>query len=110
LGKIPSPKILIEAMGEVKPHLICIVPLILEKIYRKQIKPSLEKGVVKLAMRVPLLDTQVYASVCNRLTESFGGGVTQGIAGGGTPHKSRSSSTRSNSASRSVTASLNAHR
>ena len=42
LGKIPSPKILIEAMGEVKPHLICIVPLILEKIYRKQIKPSLE--------------------------------------------------------------------
>ena len=82
LGKIPSPKILIEAMGEVKPHLICIVPLILEKIYRKQIKPSLEKGVVKLAMRVPLLDTQVYASVCNRLTESFGGEFTQVIAGG----------------------------
>lgn len=58
-------------MGEVKPHLICIVPLILEKIYRKQIKPSLEKGVVKLAMRVPLLDTQVYASVCNRADGVF---------------------------------------
>ena len=82
LGKIPSPKILIEAMKEVKPHLICIVPLILEKIYRKQIKPKLDKSMLKLAVRIPLIDSTIYTSICNKLTESFGGIFTQMIVGG----------------------------
>ena len=82
LGKIPSPKILIEAMQEVKPNLICIVPLILEKIYRKQIKPMLDKSMLKLAVRIPLIDSTIYASICNKLTESFGGEFTQMIVGG----------------------------
>ena len=44
LGKIPSPKILLEAMGVVRPTVICCVPMILEKVYRKQVMPMLEKG------------------------------------------------------------------
>ena len=44
LGKIPTPKILIEAMQVVRPTVICCVPMILEKVYRKQVLPLLEKG------------------------------------------------------------------
>ena len=33
LGKMPSPKILIEALSNVRPHVILAVPLILDKIY-----------------------------------------------------------------------------
>jgi len=38
IGKIPSPKILLTAFAEVKPNVIFLVPLIIEKIYKKQIR------------------------------------------------------------------------
>ena len=50
LGKIPAAKILLEAMAVVKPTIICCVPMILEKIYRKQVLPMLEKGPMSIAM------------------------------------------------------------
>ncbi len=82
LGKIPAPKILIEAMHEVKPHLICCVPLIMEKIYRKQIKPALEKGAVRWALKLPLLDSKIHASIRKNLIAAFGGNFSQIIIGG----------------------------
>lgn len=82
LGKIPTPKILIEALSEVKPHLVCCVPMILEKIYRKQIKPQLEKGVVRLAMKLPFLDVKIRTAIRSKLIESFGGDFSQIIVGG----------------------------
>jgi len=82
LGKIPSPKILLEAAAEVKPHVVCCVPLILEKIYRKQIVPILGKSILKMAMKIPLLDTRVYSSICRKLMDAFGGAMDQIIIGG----------------------------
>ena len=82
LGKIPSPKILIEAMQEVRPTVVCCVPLILEKIYRKQVQPMLEKGPLSIAMKVPLLNTAIYASIRAKLMSAFGGNVMIFIVGG----------------------------
>ncbi len=82
LGKIPSPKILIEAMQEVQPTVICCVPLILEKVYRKQIIPLLEKGPMSIAVKIPLLNTAIYATIKKKLLESFGGRVSIFIVGG----------------------------
>lgn len=82
LGKMPSPKILIEAAKDVRPTLICCVPLILEKIYKKQIRPSLEKGEVRMALNLPLLDSKIHAAIREQLTESFGGCFDHIIIGG----------------------------
>ena len=82
LGKIPSPKILIEAMQEVKPTVVCCVPLILEKIYRKQVLPMLEKGPLSIAMKIPLLNTAIYSSIRSKLMSAFGGNVMIFIVGG----------------------------
>lgn len=82
LGKIPSPKVLLEAMAEVRPHLICCVPLILEKVCRKQIFPMLGKGVIRLALRLPLIDTKIYSTIRNKLLDAFGGEVGQFVVGG----------------------------
>lgn len=82
LGKIPAPKLLIAAMAEVKPSVIFTVPLILEKIYKKQILPMLEKQVTKLALKVPLLDAGIYSIIRKKLMDSFGGEFTQMIIGG----------------------------
>lgn len=82
LGKMPTPKILVGAMAEVKPHVICCVPLVLEKIYRKQVAPMLEQGALKYALRIPLLDTAIYSVIRNKLLSAFGGEVHLFIVGG----------------------------
>ena len=82
LGKIPSPKILLKALEEVKPNLIICVPLILEKIYRKQILPMLNKRALKWAVNRPLLDSQIYAQIRKKLVDAFGGRFEQVIIGG----------------------------
>ena len=82
LGKIPSPKILLKALEEVKPNLIICVPLILEKIYRKQILPMLNKRPLKWALKVPLLDSRIYGQVRKKLVDAFGGRFEQVIVGG----------------------------
>ena len=82
LGKIPSPKILIEAMQVVRPTVICCVPLILEKIYRKQVLPLLEKGPMSIAVKIPLLNSAIYSAIRKKLMDSFGGEVVIFIVGG----------------------------
>ena len=82
LGRIPSPKILIEAMKITRPNIVCTVPLILEKVYRKSILPMLEKGPMSIAMRIPLINTAIYSTIRTRLIEQFGGCVEIFIVGG----------------------------
>lgn len=82
LGKIPSPKILLEAMAKVRPHVIFTVPLVIEKIYRKQITPFLNNSLARFALRVPVLDAGLYALIRGRLMEAFGGEFSEIIIGG----------------------------
>ena len=82
LGKIPSPKILVAAMNEVKPDLIICVPLVLEKIYRKMIQPMLAKNVMRWALAIPYVDTKIYSQIRNKLIAAFGGNFSQVIVGG----------------------------
>ncbi len=82
LGKVPSPKILLKAFEEVKPNLILMVPLILEKIYKKMILPQLSKRTLRLAMNIPLLDTRIYAQIRKRLVDALGGRFREVIVGG----------------------------
>ena len=82
LGRIPSPKILLEAMAVVKPTVICCVPMILEKVYRKQVLPMLEKGPMSIAMKIPLLNSAIYSVIRKKLMDAFGGNVSLFIVGG----------------------------
>lgn len=82
LGKIPSPKILLKAMEDVKPTIIFSVPLVIEKIYTKQIRPMLETRGMKWALSIPLLDSQFLSQINKKLTNAFGGQFSQIIVGG----------------------------
>ena len=87
LGKMPTPKVLVEAMKKVQPSLICSVPLILEKVYRKQIAPMLEKGPLSIAMKVPLVNEVVRMKIKEKLLASFGGNLEMFIVGGAPMNK-----------------------
>lgn len=82
LGKIPTPKILLQAFADVKPNLIITVPLILEKIYKKMILPQLSKRAMKFALSIPLLDNRIYGQICKKLTDALGGRFCEVIVGG----------------------------
>lgn len=82
LGKAPTPKILLKAFQDVKPNLILTVPLILEKIYKKMILPQISKPSVKLALRVPILNRQIYSKIRRKLIDALGGNFCEVIVGG----------------------------
>lgn len=82
LGRIPSPKILVKALGEIKPNLVICVPLILEKIYSKMIVPMISRGMLRWALAVPFLDNRIYAQIRKKLIEAFGGEFEEIIVGG----------------------------
>lgn len=82
LTKIPSPKVLLKAMEEVKPTAIFTVPLIIEKIYKNNILPKLNKTSMRLITNIPILSGRVYAEIRNTLVKTFGGEFCQMVIGG----------------------------
>ena len=82
LGRIPSPKVLLQAFAEVKPTCVLTVPLILEKIYKSKIVPQISKPPVSWVMRVPFLDEVVLTKLRQALLDAFGGCVNEIIIGG----------------------------
>ncbi|MBR0336383.1 MAG: AMP-binding protein, partial [Alistipes sp.] len=87
LGRIPAPKILLAAIQKVQPEVICAVPVLLEKIYRKQIIPLLEKGPLSIAMKLPLVNEVVFAQIKKKLLDSFGGNLRIFVLGGAPVNK-----------------------
>jgi long-chain acyl-CoA synthetase len=82
LGQIPSPRILIQALGEIRPRLILSVPLLIEKIYKNRLKPELDKTAIKTLTKVPGLNKVIYKKVRQKLIEVFGGNFIEIVIGG----------------------------
>jgi long-chain acyl-CoA synthetase len=82
IGKVPSPKILLNAFAEIKPNVVFLVPLIVEKIYKKQIQPLLAKPSMRWVLSIPFLDQPVLAQIRKKLIDAFGGEFSQIIVGG----------------------------
>ena len=82
LSRVPSPKIIMQALAEVRPTIVVAVPLIIEKIYKSKVKPVLEKEGIKFLMKVPGLNQVVLNKVRTELINAFGGEFYEVIIGG----------------------------
>ena len=82
LSRIPSPKIIMQALAEVKPYIVVAVPLVIEKIYKSKVKPVLEKEGIKVLMRLPVLNKVVMNKIRTELVNAFGGEFYEVIIGG----------------------------
>ncbi len=82
LTKTPSPKIILQAFQEIKPRLVLAVPLIIEKIYKKQILPIINRPAMKILINVPLLNKKIYQKINTKLSEAFGGNFLEVVIGG----------------------------
>ena len=82
LGSIPSPNILLKALDEVKPNLILMVPLIIEKIYLKKLLPTVSKPLISNLLKIPVISSLIKSKIRNNLTKAFGGNFYELIIGG----------------------------
>ena len=82
LGRVPSPKVLLEAFAQVRPQLVITVPLVIEKIVRGKVFPILKKPVVKFLTSIPGIRQLIYARIRKQLVSALGGNLHQLILGG----------------------------
>lgn len=82
LNKIPSPAVITKVFGAVRPHLILSVPLIIEKIYKKRILPTIEKPVIKILLKLPFVSDLILKKIKEKLTDTFGGRFFEIVIGG----------------------------
>ena len=82
LTRMPSPKIILQAFAEVKPSLVIAVPLIIEKIIKKNVLPKLETPTMKFLLHVPLVSDKIKEKVREQLMNAFGGAFYEIVVGG----------------------------
>jgi long-chain acyl-CoA synthetase len=82
LTKTPSPQILIQAFKEIRPRLILSVPLVVEKIYKKQLLPVISKPHMKILLAIPGINKILFKKIREKLTETFGGRFHELVVGG----------------------------
>ena len=82
LGKTPAPSLLLKAMKDVKPYMICTVPLVMEKIYKSSLKPVLSKWYIRALASIPGLNKIIFNKMRSGLDTAFGGKVRTYIMGG----------------------------
>ena len=82
LTRIPSPKIIFQAFSDVKPKVVISVPLIIEKIIKKNVLPKLETPKMKILLKVPIVSDKIKATVREQMIQAFGGNFYEVIIGG----------------------------
>ena len=82
LSKTPSPQIIVQAFKEIKPRLILSVPLVIEKIFKKQLLPVIRKPAMKVLLAFPGINMILHKKIKGKLTETFGGRFHEIVIGG----------------------------
>jgi long-chain acyl-CoA synthetase len=82
LSKTPSPAIIVQAFKEIRPRLILSVPLVIEKVFKKQILPVINKPLMKLLLAIPGVNKILHKKIREKLSESFGGRFNVIVIGG----------------------------
>lgn len=87
LSRTPSPKIIADAFAEVKPDLIITVPLVIEKIIKKKVFPTIEKPHMKILMNIPIINDKIRETIRQKVIDAFGGRFKELIIGGAALNK-----------------------
>lgn len=82
LTRMPSPKIIAQSFSDIKPRVISCVPLIIEKIVKKNILPRIDNRLGKLLLRVPIINDKIKEKARTETMKIFGGEFEEIIIGG----------------------------
>lgn len=82
LTRLPSPKVIFQAFQDIRPKMIVAVPLVIEKIIKKNVMPKLETTQMKILLKLPFVNEQINKKIREELMKSFGGNFYEIIVGG----------------------------
>ena len=82
LTRMPSPKIIAQSFSEIQPKVIACVPLIVEKIIKKNILPRVDNRIGKLLLHVPIINDKIKAAAKHEAMKVFGSNFIEIIIGG----------------------------
>ena len=82
LTKAPTPSTLMKAFAQVHPFMILTVPLVIEKIVKKSVLPTINKPVMKVLWHTPIIKNIIRKKVNEKLMAAFGGQLRYLIIGG----------------------------
>ena len=82
LGKTPTPTVLMQALADVKPYLLITVPLVMEKIFKGKVMPTLQKPAMRVLTAIPGVKNIIYGKVREKLLTTFGGKLRSIVLGG----------------------------
>ena len=82
LTRMPSPKIIAESFAVIRPRVIACVPLIVEKIFNKNILPKVDNKLGKLLLNLPIISDKIKEQIRQQAMEVFGGNFIEIVIGG----------------------------
>lgn len=82
LTRMPSPKIIAESFAIIRPRVIACVPLIVEKIFKKNILPKVDNKLGKLLLKLPIISDKIKEQIRQQAMEVFGGNFIEIVIGG----------------------------
>lgn len=82
LTRMPSPKIIAESFAEIRPRVIACVPLIVEKIFKKNTLPKVDNKLGKLLLKLPIVSDKIKEQIRTQAMEVFGGNFIEIVIGG----------------------------
>ena len=82
LTRMPSPKIIAESFAVIRPRVIACVPLIVEKIFKKNILPEVDNKLGKLLLNLPIISDKIKEQIRQQAMEVFGGNFIEIVIGG----------------------------
>jgi len=83
IQKPPTPTVLIDAFGKVRPTFIASVPLVIEKIFKAKILPQLTKTpLMRTLYKVPMIRKKLHQIAGKKLLKTFGGRLRLYAIGG----------------------------
>ena len=82
LGKTPTPTVLMQALADIKPYLLITVPLVMEKIFKNKVMPTLSKPLMRILTSIPVVNNIIYDKVRATLLKTFGGNLRSIVLGG----------------------------
>lgn len=73
-GKTPTPSILEKVCREEKPTVMCMVPMVMEKIYKKRVLAAVNNStILRNALKFPMLRRVINRKIGKKLYNFFGG-------------------------------------
>lgn len=82
LTRLPSPTLISEALSEIKPDILYAVPLVVDKIVRKEVFPHIQTNRARLLMNMPVINKRIKEKVREFVLKKFGERPYEIVVGG----------------------------